>query len=67
MQLEYGYLSLVFTTSLYNHFPTKNNNKKSKYIKTHLIFDTIGWTYELHNLVGKTLNIDVTNIVTFPN
>lgn len=31
-----------------------------------LIFDMIGYKFELHNLVGKIKIIDVTDNVTFP-
>ena len=34
--------------------------------QNHLIFDIIGKIYELHNLVGKTKNNNVVDIITFP-
>jgi hypothetical protein len=30
------------------------------------MFDVIGWIFELHNLVGKTKNINVTDNDIFP-
>ena len=60
MRLEYESEPLVSTNSFYSYFPPKNNKKR------YSILDMVGLKFELHNLVEKKKNINVTNIDASP-